>query len=195
MRDYTGRMNHQDSARGPGEPSAARIVATVLLPFGCGYFLSYLYRTVNVVLAPRLAADLTLSAADLGLLTSLYFIVFAAFQTPLGILLDRYGPRRVQGGLLLFAAAGSALFAISDDFLLVSLGRGLIGLGVSGCLMAALKANVLWFPLQRLPLVNGATVAFGSFGALVGTVPVEWAASLFGWREIFAHPCEKNAAT
>jgi len=76
--------------------SRTRLIATVLLPFGCGYFLSYLYRTVNLVLAPRLAHDLALSAADLGFLTSLYFIVFAAFQTPLGVLLDRFGPRRVS---------------------------------------------------------------------------------------------------
>jgi len=179
-------MNDRDSAAERGGPSGWRIAATVLLPFGCGYFLSYLYRTVNVVLAPRLAADLALSAADLGFLTSLYFIVFAAFQTPLGVLLDRYGPRRVQAALLLFAAAGSALFAVSDSFAAVSFGRGLIGLGVSGCLMAAYKANVMWFPIDRLPIVNGTAVAFGSFGALVGTVPVEAAARLFGWREIFA---------
>jgi predicted MFS family arabinose efflux permease len=179
-------MIKKDSVAERGGPSGARIMATVLLPFGCGYFLSYLYRTVNVVLAPRLAEDLALSAADLGFLTSLYFIVFAAFQTPLGILLDRYGPRRVQGGLLLFAAAGSALFAVSDDFVTVSVGRGLIGLGVSGCLMAALKANVLWFPVRRLPLVNSITIAFGSFGALVGTIPIEMVAALFGWRYIFA---------
>lgn len=178
-------MNIEYGTEGRGGLSGARIVATVLLPFGCGYFLSYLYRTVNVVLAPRLAADLALSAADLGFLTSLYFIVFAAFQTPLGVLLDRYGPRRVQSVLLLFAAAGSALFAVSDDFVDVSIGRGLIGLGVSGCLMAALKANVLWFPVRRLPLVNSVTVAFGSFGALVGTIPVEMAAALVGWRDIF----------
>ncbi len=166
--------------------SPARVIVTVLLPFGCGYFLSYLYRTVNGVLAPRLAADLALSAADLGFLTSLYFIMFAAFQTPLGVLLDRYGPRRVQGGLLLFAAAGSALFAVSTDFVAVSIGRGLIGLGVSGCLMAALKANVLWFPVRRLPQINSVTIAFGSIGALVGTIPVEMVAAMFGWRGIFA---------
>ena len=161
-------------------------MATVLLPFGLGYYLSYLYRTVNVVIAKPLAADLALSAADLGLLTSIYFIVFAAFQTPLGVLLDRYGPRRVQATLLIFAATGSALFAVSSNFLLLAIGRGLIGFGVCGCLMAALKANVLWFPRERLPLVNGCTVAFGSFGALSGTVPVEFLFGLFGWRPIFA---------
>ena len=165
--------------------SRRRIVLTVLVPFGLGYYLSYLYRTVNIVIAKPLATDLALSAADLGFLTSVYFIVFAAFQTPLGVLLDRYGPRRVQAGLLLFAAAGGALFAVSQNFLVLSLARGLIGLGVSGCLMAAIKANVLWFPKERLPLVNGLTATFGTLGALSGTVPVEMLYGAYGWRTIF----------
>ena len=157
----------------------------VLLPFGIGYYLSYLYRTVNIVITKPLAGDLSLSAADLGMLTSIYFIAFAAFQTPLGVLLDRYGPRRVQAVLLFFAVAGGALFASGDDLFALAVGRGLIGLGVSGCLMAAFKANALWFPLERLPLVNGCTMAFGSFGALSATVPVEWLFELLGWRPIF----------
>lgn len=166
-------------------PSPLRIVLTVLLPFGLGYYLSYLYRTVNVVIARPLTADLSLSASDLGLLTSIYFIVFASFQTPLGVLLDRYGPRRIQVVLLLIAAAGGALFALSTTFLVLSVARGLIGLGVSGCLMAAIKANVLWFPRERLPLVNGCTIAFGTFGALSATVPVEFLFDALGWRPIF----------
>ncbi len=86
---------------------------------------------------------------------------------------------------MIFAAAGGALFAISDNFLLLSLARGLIGLGSSGCLMAAIKANVLWFPKERLPLVNGLTATFGTFGALSGTVPVEMLYDAYGWRTIF----------
>jgi predicted MFS family arabinose efflux permease len=67
----------------------------------------------------------------------------------------------------------------------LTLGRGLIGLGVGGGLMAALKANVLWWPRARLPLINGLTAAFGSFGALSATVPVEWLLGTIGWRAIF----------
>ncbi len=67
----------------------------VFTPFALGYFLSYTYRTVNAVIAPDLVLDLGLNANALGLLTSAYFLSFAAFQLPLGILLDHYGPRRV----------------------------------------------------------------------------------------------------
>ena len=84
------------------------IASRVLLPFGLGYFLSFLFRTVNAVVGPEVAATLGLSSADLGLLTSVYFMTFAAFQIPLGVLLDRYGPRRVEATLLLAAAAGAS---------------------------------------------------------------------------------------
>jgi len=162
-----------------------RVFAIVLVPFGLGYFLSYLFRTVNVVIASDLATDLSLTAADLGLLTSIYFVLFAAFQTPLGVILDRYGPRRVQVILLFIAALGSVLFAISHSMVVLTIARSLIGLGVSGCLMAALKANAQWFPIARLPFVNACTMSFGTFGALTATVPVEMLAGLYGWRMIF----------
>jgi hypothetical protein len=66
----------------------------LFLPFAAGYFLSYLLRNVNAIIAPELTRELGVSAADLGLLTSAYLLAFGAFQLPLGVLLDRYGPRR-----------------------------------------------------------------------------------------------------
>ena len=105
----------------------------LFLPFAGGYFLSYLYRTVNAVVGPVLSNELSLGAADLGLLTSAYFIAFGSTQLPLGILLDRYGPRRVEAALLLIAAAGAAVFAASHNIGTLVIGRGMIGLGVSAC--------------------------------------------------------------
>ncbi|NOQ52071.1 MAG: MFS transporter, partial [Desulfuromonadaceae bacterium] len=119
---------------------AVTTLIRLFLPFGLGYFVSYLFRTVNAVIAPDLVADLGLTPADLGLLTSAYFLAFAAFQLPLGLLLDRFGPRRVESALLLFAAAGALLFARAESLLGLIVGRALIGLGVSACLMAAFKS-------------------------------------------------------
>src|SRR5688572_27889234 len=129
-------------------PTAMSPAARIFLIFAAGYFLSYLFRTVNAVLAPDLVAAFDLSAADLGLMTALYFLSFAGMQPALGILLDRYGPRRVQVALLVVAALGAALFAAAESRAMLLLARTLIGLGVAGCLMAALKATVLWFPRE-----------------------------------------------
>jgi len=157
----------------------------VFLPFACGYFLSYLYRVVNAVIAPDLVRDVGLDASALGLLTSVYFLTFAAFQLPLGILLDRYGPSRTEGLLLLVAALGAWVFSVADSTTGLLLGRGLIGFGVSACLMAAFKAYVQWFPSDRLPQVNGFQMAAGGLGALSATQPVEFALQFTDWRGVF----------
>jgi sugar phosphate permease len=83
----------------------------VFLPFAGGYFLSYVYRTINAVICTELSTGMHLRASDLGLLTALYFLSFAAMQLPVGIALDRYGPRRVQATLLLVAAIGAGIFS------------------------------------------------------------------------------------
>ncbi len=157
----------------------------VFAPFAVGYFLSYLLRNVNAVIAPELTRELALSAADLGLLTSAYLLAFGAFQLPLGLLLDRYGPRKVEASLLVIAALGAMAFSLSDSLLGLALGRALIGLGVSACLMASFKAFSLWFPAERQASLNAAVMAAGGLGALTATTPLGWALPIFGWRGIF----------
>jgi sugar phosphate permease len=157
----------------------------VFIPFALGYFLSYLYRVVNAVLAPDLASELGIGPSELGLLTAAYFITFAAFQLPLGVLLDRFGPRKIESFLLIFAAAGAFIFSRAESVTGLVIGRALIGFGVSACLMAAFKAFVLWFRREQLPLINGFQMAAGGFGALTATAPVEAALGITDWRGIF----------
>jgi MFS family permease len=139
-------------------------------------------------------AELGLDAGQFGLLTSVYFLTFAAAQLPVGILLDRYGPRRVQSGLFVVAAGGAALFALSESFLSLVLSRALIGLGVAAALAAGLKAIVLWFPKERLPLANGWMVMLGALGAVTATTPVEALLATTGWRELFLFLAAVTAA-
>lgn len=137
------------------------------------------------MLAPDLASELGIGPSELGLLTAAYFITFAAFQLPLGVLLDRFGPRKIESFLLIFAAAGALVFSRAESVTGLVIGRALIGFGVSACLMAAFKAFVLWFPRERLPLINGIQMAAGGFGALTATAPVEAALGVTDWRGIF----------
>src|SRR4051812_28338187 len=94
-------------AQSPGVPPLGKLISLVFLPFAAGYFLSYLFRTVNALIAPNLTAELGLTASDLGLLTSTYLFAFALAQLPVGILLDRFSARRVQAALLVIATGGS----------------------------------------------------------------------------------------
>jgi sugar phosphate permease len=157
----------------------------IFLPFALGYYLSYLLRTVNAVISPALTAEFDLSAANLGLLTSTYFLAFGLAQIPVGIALDRFGPRRVEALLLLITAIGAAIFALGDSLQMLGFGRALIGLGVSACLMAALKGFALWYPRERQSSMTGFIMAAGALGALTASMPLEAALPVLGWRGAF----------
>ena len=157
----------------------------VVLYFAAAYLLSYAFRAINAVIAPALMADLQFSNADLGLLSSAYFVGFASLQLPLGVWLDKYGSRRTESALLLFAALGAAVFAMSSSLFGLWIGRALIGAGVSSCLMAPLKAYRVWYPAERQSQLASWMLVFGTCGALITTVPVAAVLPTIGWRGVF----------
>ncbi len=157
----------------------------VFCPFAAGYYLSYFYRYVNAVIARDLVSDFGLAPGDLGWLTSAYFLSFALAQVPLGVALDRFGPRRCVAALMCVAAAGALAFGLARDLAMLSAGRALIGLGVSAGLMGSIKAFTLWFPRERLTSLNGWMIGIGSLGTLSATAPVEALLGPLGWRWLF----------
>lgn len=161
------------------------ILLLALGPFAAGYFTSYVFRVVNAAISGNLMAELGLSNTDLGLMTAMYLYGFVLLQLPLGLLLDRFGARLVQSSLLLVAAFGAALFAVSEQTTWLAAARFLIGLGLGGSLMSAFKANAMWLPLERLALGNSTIVAIGALGFLAGSYPANFLADVIGWRPLF----------
>jgi nitrate/nitrite transporter NarK len=158
----------------------------VFLLFTAAYFLSYFYRSANAVIAPDLANEMGLDAAQLGLMTSLFFAAFASIQIPLGMGLDRWGSRWVTPALMSVGVIGSLVFAAGLSFPMLALGRALIGVGMAGILMGALKAFSQWFSPHRFSTVSGLLIGLGSCGALVAASPLAWLNQAFGWRAVFA---------
>ena len=169
----------------PAAPAGPRLLAIVFLPFAAGYYVSFLFRNVNSVVFPELTQAFGMSPGALGFLTSAYFLTFAGAQLPLGVLMDRYGPRRVNASMLLVAALGAVVFAFAAGLPVLVLGRALIGLGVAVCLMSAMTAFVLWFPLGRMATLVGWMLLVGAIGALSATKPVELALRVIDWRTLF----------
>ncbi|WP_229415911.1 MFS transporter [Pseudoduganella armeniaca] len=126
-----------------------------------------------------------LTPAELGLLTSAYFLAFAVAQLPVGLALDRYGPRRVQFAMLLLAAFGTLAFAGGSTFGQMLAARTLMGLGLAGCFMAAVKAVSTWIAPTRLPSVQGYLIAAGGLGAASATLPVRLFLQFADWRWLF----------
>lgn len=157
----------------------------VFLFFGIGYFLSNFFRAANAVIAGDLTRDLGLTAADLGMMTSLFYAGFAAAQLPLGSALDRIGPRFAVPTLMLATVAGCLLFATATALPQVALGRMLIGVGMAGNLMGAVKAFSAWFPPHRVATFTSLMVGVGALGALVAATPLAWLNQQYGWRSVF----------
>jgi MFS family permease len=166
-------------------PSFAKLLLRIFLPFAFAYFLSYIFRGVNAVIFPYLERDIGITAGDLGLLTSAFFLFFAGCMPVLGVALDRYGPRKVQIVLLAIAALGSALFGLARSLPELVLARGLIGLGFAGGLMAAIKIFTLWYPPRRWGLITGFHMMAGGAGSMAATLPVQWSLSLMSWQGLF----------
>jgi MFS family permease len=171
--------------RQPGEMSGCAMFCLVFLPFALGHYLSSLLRNVNAVLAPQLVSALALSPGQLGLLTSAYFFAFALVQLPVGVALDRYGPRRVQFAMLIVAAIGTLTFAGSRGFDQLLAARALMGAGLAGCFMAAVKSVSTWISPAKLPSVQGYLIAVGGLGAASATLPVRLALHYIDWRWLF----------
>jgi MFS family permease len=159
-------------------------VFAVLLPFALVFALCNYYRTVNAVLAPYFISALNLTAGQLGLLISVYFLVSALFQAPLGLLMDRFGPRRVQGVLIVVAGIGAIIFALGESWPVLLTGRVIMGIGAAGGLMTSLQAVTLWFPAARWPFFNGMVMSVGALGSLAATLPTQVLLDLFDWHHI-----------
>ena len=175
--------------RQPGQaiqlPLQGNYALRVFLSFALAYIISYAFRSINAVISPELIRDLHLSHTELGFLSSAYFIGFGMTQIPVGLALDRFGPRTTEMALMSFAIIGALIFAVADQFATLVIGRVCIGIGVSACLMSAFSGFRTWFPAQQQPQLASAMLVFGTFGALMTSWPVHEVLPYIGWRGVF----------
>jgi MFS family permease len=146
------------------------------------YCYAFFQRVAPAVMVDSMMAEFQVGAAIAGMLSGLYFYTYAPMQVPIGLLLDRYGPRRM---LTLFAAiscVGSALFATADSVTAAYVGRGLVGIGAAVTWVGTLKLASLWFPPSRFAMITGMTLAMGMAGAVGAQAPLAEAVQAVGWR-------------
>ena len=149
------------------------------------FFLSQFYRTSNAVLAPQLIQDLALDTKGLGLLSASFFYAFALVQIPIGILLDKVGPRFIMTTLSLTGVLGAIIFSWSDSLSSGLAGRILLGAGMACNLMGSYKLLSLWFGPRVFATLAGILVAIGTIGNMVATTPLVFLVENMGWRHSF----------
>jgi sugar phosphate permease len=148
------------------------------------YLLGFFHRVAPAVITRELAAEFELTAAALGNLSAFYFYTYVAIQVPTGVLVDRYGPRRILALGAVGAAAGALLFASAPAYAVVGAGRMLIGASAGVAFVAMMKLSTHWFHPSRFALVAGLALGTGMVGAVSAGAPLRWLADLFGWRGV-----------
>ncbi len=146
------------------------------------YFFVYFHRISVAVVGQDIVDDV---GGNIGYLSSIYFWTYAAMQIPCGMLVDRFGPRKISFIFLTIAAAGSLLTALGESFTAVAFGKILIAAGMASVYIPLMKVVSIWFPPHYFPQLNGIIIAVGNVGALAATVPLQVIVDFLGWRDTF----------
>ncbi len=147
------------------------------------FFYAFFQRVAPSIMIDQLMRDLKVGGAVLGNLSAFYFYAYASLQIPVGLLMDRYGPRRLLCFGASVCAGGTAIFALADALGAAYLGRLLVGIGASFGFVGSLKLATSWLPERRFALASGLLMMAGMAGGILGQAPlaalVEWS----GWRQ------------
>ncbi len=149
------------------------------------YFFVYFHRVSTSVIVPDLLKAFDTHATALGLMSSMYFYIYAFEQPLVGYLTDRLGPIRVIGVWSLVAAVGCFMFGMASNIFWASVARTVIGFGVGGVYVPAIKAFSQWFRKKEFSFMIGLLMSVGNFGAVIATTPLAWSVDIWGWRITF----------
>lgn len=164
-------------------PHSGGRVAWAMWGLGAAFYChAFFQRVAPAVMVDSMMAEFGVGAAIAGMLSGLYFYTYAGMQIPIGLLLDRFGPRVMLAGFAALSCLGSGLFAMAEGLGPAYAGRALVGLGAAVTWVGTLKLASLWFPPGRFAMVTGLTLAMGMAGAVGGQAPLAAAVQEFGWR-------------
>ena len=158
------------------------IVGWLICGLGAIYYsYEYLLRIAPSVMEPALREHFDLSARGFGHISSIYYFAYVLMQLPVGVLLDRYGPKRLLTFACMICVIGTFLFTSTDVFWIAAIGRFLVGLGSAFAFVGVLKLATIWLPENRLAMVSGMTSALGTIGAMLGDNFLVHFVDQYGW--------------
>jgi sugar phosphate permease len=157
----------------------------ILLVLSLQYLFGYFHRVAPAVVAQDLINTFSISATSLGVLASGYFYPYAIMQIPVGLLADSWGSRKTITFFGLLAAFGAIAFGLSVNFGMATVFRVIVGLGLSGIFVPAMKALSVWFRPGEYARISGILMAAGGLGWLSAAAPLAYVSNIFGWRAGF----------
>jgi MFS family permease len=149
------------------------------------YVLGVFHRSSLAVAGLAASERFDISAAQLATFTMLQLLVYALMQMPVGLLVDRFGPRTVLLTGLSLMTAAQTLFALVDSYALALLARVVVGAGDAMVFICVLRVVSSWFPVRRIPVFTQLTGTVGQLGALAAAAPMTWALGAVGWTRAY----------
>ena len=146
------------------------------------YFYEVFLQVSPGVMVPELMRAFSINAAVLGNIAALYFYIYAPMQIPVGVLIDRYGSRRLMTLAVACCAFGSLLFSVANGLGMAGIGRLFIGFGAAFAVVSCLNISAVWFPVKRFAFLTGLMVTIGSLGAISAEAPLALLVGSLGWR-------------
>jgi MFS family permease len=134
------------------------------------------------LMVPELMSELSINSINIGTLTASYFMTYLLLQVPAGILVDRFGARRLLIGAIFLCVSGCFIFATAKTYWLAMAGRLIMGIGTSPAILSCFYLAANWFSPQRFALVVGLTEALAMFGGAVGAEALALYIEQYGWR-------------
>lgn len=160
-------------------------VGRALIAWGlgvCFYFYEFMLQTSMGAMGGMLKSHFAISGSQLGWLSSAYLGTYAAMQLPVGMLMDRYGPRVLLSIASLLCAIGSLAMVMAPTLLAACGARAIMGIGAAFAVVGCLKLAALWFRPERFALLAGVMVAVGMLGAASGQAPMAALVQSIGWE-------------
>ena len=149
------------------------------------YLLAVFHRSSLAVAGLAATQRFGISAAQLATFTMLQLLVYAALQIPVGLLVDRFGPRNIliTGAVVLTLA--QAGFAFADTYALALIARLFVGMGDAMTFVCVLRLVNTWFGPRRIPIITQLTGVIGQAGAIIAAIPMTVALSHLGWTQAY----------
>jgi len=145
-------------------------------------FYKYAIEVSPSVMTNHLMGEFGIDGAQLGNLAACYFYAYLIMMIPGGLLIDRYGPRKVTTIAIALCGLGAIIFAFGDNLFLAQLGRFISGIGAAFAAVNCLKLTATWFPAKRFAFMAGLMMSLGMLGCVGGQAPLNALINALEWR-------------
>lgn len=165
--------------------SNTRTVAwTVWIIASVFYAYQYLLRVMPNIMLEDIMRQFNIGAATFGQFSGIYYIGYSLMHMPIGIMLDRFGPRKVMTACILLTVIGMLPLVFADHWIYPIAGRLLIGMGSSAAILGVFKIVRITFSEQRFARMLSLSVTIGLMGAIYGGAPVSYMRQAFGYQSL-----------